>query len=98
MGPQESPRSAGRHVRGHSPHEYRFLVHMAHAGSCLEVHRAAESEWMGYAMMRVFVCSAAFAAALLLSGCGAGSLSEVEQQSLAAAATAAPKLQPGDKI
>ena len=46
----------------------------------------------------VFVCSALLAVALLVSGCGAGSLSQAEQQSLAAAATAAPKLQPGDKI
>jgi polysaccharide biosynthesis/export protein len=46
----------------------------------------------------VFVCSALFAVALLVSGCGAGSLSQAEQQSLAAAATAAPRLQPGDKI
>src|SRR5919201_1483660 len=51
-----------------------------------------------YAMMRVFVCGAVLASALLLSGCGAGMLSEAEQQSLAAVATAAPKLQPGDKI
>jgi protein involved in polysaccharide export with SLBB domain len=37
-------------------------------------------------------------AALILSGCGGGVLTEAEQQSLAAAATAPPKLQPGDKI
>ena len=43
-------------------------------------------------------CWAAFAVALLFSGCTAGSLSEAEQQSLAAAAIAAPKFQAGDKI
>jgi polysaccharide biosynthesis/export protein len=47
---------------------------------------------------RVFVCNALLAVSLLVSGCSAGSLSEVEQQSMAAAATAPPKLQPGDKI
>jgi polysaccharide export outer membrane protein len=47
---------------------------------------------------RVFVCNALLAVGLLVSGCSAGSLSEVEQQSMAAAATAPPKLQPGDKI
>jgi len=46
----------------------------------------------------VFVCIALLAVALLISGCAAGSLSEAERQSLAAAATAAPKLEPGDKI
>ena len=46
----------------------------------------------------VFVCSALLAVALLVSGCAGGSLSEAEQQSLAAAATAPAKLQPGDKI
>ena len=51
------------------------------------------------AMIRgVLVCGALLAVALLVSGCAGGSLSEAEQQSLAAAATAAPKLQPGDKI
>ena len=49
-------------------------------------------------MIRVFVCSAALAVALLLSGCAGGILSEAEQQSMAAAAIASPKLQPGDKI
>ena len=48
--------------------------------------------------MRSFVQSIAIFVPLLLCGCTAGSLSEVEQQSLATAATAAPKLQPGDKI
>jgi hypothetical protein len=47
----------------------------------------------------VFVFSALLAVALLVSGCaGSRSLSQDEQQSLAEAATAAPKLQPGDKI
>jgi protein involved in polysaccharide export with SLBB domain len=46
----------------------------------------------------VLVCSALLAVALLVSGCGAGSISEAEQQSLAAAATAPATLQPGDKI
>jgi len=44
------------------------------------------------------VCSALLAVALLVSGCAGRSLSQGEQQSLAEAATAAPKLQPGDKI
>src|SRR5256885_11950127 len=48
--------------------------------------------------MNSVACWAAFAVVLLVSGCTAGSLSEAEQQSLAAAATAAPKLQPSDKI
>lgn len=46
----------------------------------------------------VWVCSALLAVAFLVSGCGAGSITEAEQQSLAAAATAPPTLQPGDKI
>ena len=51
------------------------------------------------AMLRgVLVCSALLAVALLVSGCAAGAISEAEQQSLAAAATAPAKLQPGDKI
>jgi len=50
-------------------------------------------------MMRaVFVCSALLAVTFLFSGCAGRSLSQDEQQSLAEAATAAPKLQPGDKI
>jgi polysaccharide export outer membrane protein len=49
-------------------------------------------------LRRVLVCSALLAVALLVSGCGAGSISEAEQQSLAAAATAPPTFQPGDKI
>jgi protein involved in polysaccharide export with SLBB domain len=53
---------------------------------------------MGYRMNRAFVRSAALVVALLISGCTASSLSEAEQQSLAAAATAAPRLQAGDKI
>jgi polysaccharide export outer membrane protein len=36
--------------------------------------------------------------ALLVSGCGAGSISDAEQQALAVAATAPATLQPGDKI
>jgi protein involved in polysaccharide export with SLBB domain len=48
--------------------------------------------------MNSVACGAAFAVVLLVSGCTAGSLSEAEQQSLAAAATASPKLQAGDKI
>ena len=51
------------------------------------------------AMLRgVLVCSALLAVALLVSGCSVGTLSEAEQQSLAAAATGPAKLQPGDKI
>jgi polysaccharide biosynthesis/export protein len=53
---------------------------------------------MGYAMNRAIARSAALVVALLISGCTASSLSEIEQQSLAAAATAAPKLQAGDRI
>ena len=49
-------------------------------------------------MIRVFVSGAALAVALFISGCAGGALSEAEQKSLAAAATAAPKLEPGDKI
>ena len=45
-----------------------------------------------------FVCSGLLAAALLVSGCAGKTLTQDEQQSLATAATAAPKLQPGDKI
>jgi len=36
--------------------------------------------------------------ALLVSGCASSSISEAEKQSLAVAATSAPKVQPGDKI
>jgi len=49
-------------------------------------------------MIRVLVCNTLFAVALLVSGCAGGSISEAEKQSLAAASTAAPKLEPGDKI
>jgi protein involved in polysaccharide export with SLBB domain len=49
-------------------------------------------------MNRAIVRSAALVVALLISGCTANSLSEAEQQSLAAAATASPRLQAGDRI
>jgi polysaccharide export outer membrane protein len=50
-------------------------------------------------MIRGFlVCGAVLALGLLVSACAVGPLSETEQQSMAAAATAAPKLEPGDKI
>ena len=49
-------------------------------------------------MPRIVLRSLALAVALLFSGCAANSISEAEQQSLAAAATAPAKLQPGDKI
>ena len=44
------------------------------------------------------MCSALLAVALLVSGCAGGAISEAEQQSLAAAASAPATLQPGDKI
>ena len=47
---------------------------------------------------RLFVYCAVLAVSVLISGCSVGSLSEVEQQSMAAAATAPTRLQPGDKI
>jgi polysaccharide biosynthesis/export protein len=51
------------------------------------------------ALLRKFlVCSAVVALAILVSGCSAGTLSETEANSLAAAATGPAKLQPGDKI
>jgi|SRR5215207_199150 len=53
---------------------------------------------MSVDMLRVFACNAALVVALLVSGCSGGSLSEAEQQALTAVATAAPKLQSGDKI
>jgi protein involved in polysaccharide export with SLBB domain len=46
----------------------------------------------------VFVCIALLVMAVLVSGCATGQLSVAEQQSLAAAASAPAKLQPGDKI
>lgn len=49
-------------------------------------------------MYRVVLCIATLAVALLISGCAANSLSDAEQKSLEAAATAPAKLQPGDKI
>jgi protein involved in polysaccharide export with SLBB domain len=47
---------------------------------------------------RVFVWSALLAVALLVSGCAGTAITEAEQQSLAAAASAPATLQPGDKI
>ena len=47
---------------------------------------------------RVVLCSAALAVAVLLAACAGNSISEAEQKSLAAAAIAPAKLQPGDKI
>jgi protein involved in polysaccharide export with SLBB domain len=49
-------------------------------------------------MYRVVLYSAALAAAVLISGCAANSLSDAEQKALTQAATAPAKLQPGDKI
>ena len=49
-------------------------------------------------MKRVWACLVFFVIGLLLSGCGATTLTDAEQNSLAAAASAAPKLQPGDKL
>jgi len=49
-------------------------------------------------MYKVVLCGIALAAALLVAGCAANSLSEADKQSMAAAATAPAKLQPGDKI
>ncbi|MGB6796255.1 MAG: polysaccharide biosynthesis/export family protein [Xanthobacteraceae bacterium] len=49
-------------------------------------------------MYRFVLCSAALAVALVISGCASNSLSEAEQKSVAAAATAPAKLQPGDKV
>src|SRR5215470_11244372 len=54
---------------------------------------------MRYAMVRrVLVCGALLAVAFLVSGCAGGTISEAEQKSLAAAATAPATLQPGDKV
>ena len=49
-------------------------------------------------MYRVLLCGAMLVGALLISGCAANSLSEAEQKSMAAAASAPAKLRPGDKI
>jgi polysaccharide export outer membrane protein len=49
-------------------------------------------------LYRVVLCSAALAVAVLIAGCAANSISEAEQKTLAATATAPAKLQPGDKI
>jgi len=46
----------------------------------------------------IFICSALLAVAFLVCGCTGKSLSEAEQQSLAATASAPTQLQPGDKI
>jgi protein involved in polysaccharide export with SLBB domain len=64
----------------------------------VEVFCRRRAKGMKLPMMRaVFICTALLAA-LLVSGCAGRSLSQDEQQSLAEAAIAAPKLQPGDKI
>jgi protein involved in polysaccharide export with SLBB domain len=47
---------------------------------------------------RIVLCSAALAVAVLMAGCAGNSISEAEQKTLVAAATAPAKLQPGDKI
>src|SRR6266568_5594186 len=49
-------------------------------------------------MVRILLCSATLAMALLVSGCAGSTLSEAEQQAAVAAATSPAKLQPGDKI
>jgi polysaccharide biosynthesis/export protein len=50
-------------------------------------------------MLKPFgVCGALLAAALLLSACSSAAVSEAEQLSMAAVATAPATLQPGDKI
>ena len=49
-------------------------------------------------LKRILVGSALLAAALFLSACSSAPLSEADQQSMAAAATAPATLQPGDKI
>ncbi|MFZ2093440.1 MAG: polysaccharide biosynthesis/export family protein [Pseudolabrys sp.] len=49
-------------------------------------------------LKRILVGSALLAAALFLSACSSATLSEADQQSMAAAATAPATLQPGDKI
>src|SRR6266568_3341070 len=49
-------------------------------------------------MVRILLCSATLAMALLVSGCAGSTLSEAEQQVAVAAATSPAKLQPGDKI
>src|SRR6476620_4833528 len=49
-------------------------------------------------MIRISICGALLAVAVLVSGCAASSLTEAEQKSMASAATSAPQLQPGDKI
>jgi protein involved in polysaccharide export with SLBB domain len=64
----------------------------------VQIKGISECYAVGLIMTRVRVYSALVSIALLISGCTGGSLSEAEQQSMAAAAVAAPQLQPGDKI
>jgi protein involved in polysaccharide export with SLBB domain len=47
---------------------------------------------------RFLVCIVALAVALQLFGCAGASLNEAEQQALAQAASAAPRVHPGDKV
>src|SRR5262249_22814112 len=76
---------------------FPLLSFMAHLES--SKGPKAEPNGMRYAIVRgVLVCSALLAVALLVSGCAGGSISEAEQRSMAAAATAPATLQPGDKI
>jgi hypothetical protein len=49
-------------------------------------------------MFRVLLLGAVLGVAGLVSGCGGGTLSETERQSLAAEAAAPPTLQPADKV
>jgi polysaccharide export outer membrane protein len=49
-------------------------------------------------MLRILFCSAALAVAFLVSGCAGNTLSEADQQAIAATSTAPAKLLPGDKI
>jgi protein involved in polysaccharide export with SLBB domain len=62
------------------------------------VPTASQNRDEAFMIRAVFVCIALLAMAALVAGCATGQLGEAEQQSLAAAATAPPKLQPGDKI
>jgi protein involved in polysaccharide export with SLBB domain len=49
-------------------------------------------------MVRILLCCATLAVALLVSGCAGSTLSEAEQQAAVTAASSPAKLQPGDKI